>query len=126
MSLQQVHSKFKLFTGTLAADKTIGALAGEIAAFARDNKVAAKSIGVEYLESAKKLILTLGYRDDEAPYPIALQSVSLGKIGSLEGSDAKRLEDAMANACATIDNVLCHELYITDDGDFLMVIMSRA
>jgi hypothetical protein len=125
MTLQQVHGKFKIFTGTLAADKTLGALGREVAAFVRDNNVAAKSIGVEYLESAKKLILTLGYRDDEATYPIALRSVPLGKIEGLNTDDMSRLEAAMEAAAADITNLLCHELYITEEGDFLMVTMSR-
>ena len=46
------------FTVALAADKTIGSLADQISGFVAENKVAAKSIGVEYLESAKKLIIS--------------------------------------------------------------------
>ena len=48
----QVHGQFKLFTGPLAEDRKLGALGDQVAAFARDHKVAAKSIGVEYLESS--------------------------------------------------------------------------
>lgn len=126
MALAQVHNKFKIFTGALAADKTIGALADQISAFVVDHKVAAKSIGVEYLESAKKLIITLGYREGEDTYPVKVSTVSLGKIGGLESGDVSRLEAAMTGACTAIDGIICHELYITDDGDFLVVFMSRA
>jgi hypothetical protein len=126
MALQQIHSKFKIFTGPLAADKTLGPLADQISAFAADQKVAAKSIGIEYLESAKKLIISLGYRDDEAAYPIKIASLSLGKIGALETGDTTRLEEAMTAASAGVEGIICHELYITDEGDFLVVFMSRA
>ncbi len=126
MALKQIHNKFKIFTGALAADKTIGPLADQISGFVAENKVAAKSIGVEYLESAKKLIITLGYRDDAETYGVKVQTVSLGKIGGLESGDVSRLEAAMTDACEKIDNIICHELYITDDGDFLVVFMSRA
>jgi hypothetical protein len=126
MANEQVHNKFKIFTGPLAADKTIGPLADQVAGFVRDAKVAAKSIGVEYLESAKKLIITLGYRDGEDSFPVKLTSASLGKIGDLDTGDVTRLEAAMASASAGIANIICHELYITDEGDFLVIFMTRA
>ena len=126
MALQQIHNKFKIFTGPLAADKTIGVLAEQISSFVTEHKVAAKSIGVEYLESAKKLIITLGYREGDESYGVKVDTVSLGKIGGLESGDVSRLEAAMTDACQKIDNIICHELYITDDGDFLVVFMSRS
>src|SRR5689334_15968229 len=122
MSLQQVHNKFKIFTGTLAADKTLGPLADEIALFAFKERIAAKSIGVEYIESAKKLIISLGYSDDEPFYPIEVKSVPLGKVGDLGEADVARLEQAMS-ASATEDKIICHELYVTDEGDFVTIFM---
>ena len=120
----QVHDKFKVFTGELAGDKTIGKLAAEVAAFAHDSRAAAKSIGVEYIESAGRLLITLGYRDDEEPYPIKLHSVHLGKVESLAG-DFSKLEAAMAKAAGKIRNIICHELYATAGGDFVMVFMTH-
>lgn len=126
MVLKQIHNKFKIFSGPLAADKTIGPLADQITGFVAEHKVAAKSIGVEYLESAKKLIISLGYREGDDAYPIKVHTVSLGKIGGLATGDMSRLEEAMTAACDKIENIICHELYITEDGDFLVVFMSRA
>jgi len=120
----QVHNKFKIFAGELDANNQLGALAEEVAAFAREQKIAAKSIGVEYLESAKRLIITLGYRDDEESYPIKLHGVSLGKI-NVTSNDFSTLEAAMAAASARLNNIICHELYVTDDNDFLMVFMTH-
>lgn len=121
---QQVHNKFKVFAGELDADKSIGALAGEISTFASENKIAAKSIGIEYLEAAKRLIITIGYRDDEEHYPISVQTVPLGKIDAL-GSDFAALEQKMAEASQNLQNIICHELYVTDDHEFLMVFMTH-
>jgi hypothetical protein len=126
MTHEQVHNKFKIFTGTLANDNTLGPLADEIAAFVRDNKVSAKSIGVEYLEGTKKLVLSLGYRTDGEHYPVKLSTVSIGSIGELGGADVSRLEAAMAKASSGVANIICHELYITDEGELLMVLMSEA
>ena len=120
----QVHDKFKVFTGELAKDKTIGKLAEEVAAFAKHSHAAAKSIGVEYIESAGRLLITLGYRDDQESYPIKLHSVPLGKIETL-ASDFSKLEAAMAKASGKIRNIICHELYLAGDGEFVMVFMTH-
>ena len=121
---KQVHDKFKIFTGELAADGTIGKLADEVAAFAKKSKIAAKSIGVAYLEGDKRLILTLGYRDDEESYPIKLQCMRLGKIDA-KGHDFHALEAAMAKASGKHSNIICHELYVTGTHDFTMVLMTH-
>src|SRR5215471_14365320 len=121
---KQVHAKFKVFVGELAPDKTIGRLARDVAAFASAHKFAAKSIGVEYLESLKRLVVTLGYRDDEAYYPIELHSVPLGKTHVLAGNFSA-LEDAMAAASKKHANVICHELYVTEEQDFVLVLMTH-
>jgi hypothetical protein len=119
----QVHSKFKVFAGELDANKTIGPLAGQITKFVSESKVAAKSIGVEYIESAARLIITLGYRDDEPWYPVEINCVSLGKIDA-RGSDCAALEQAMSRAAQKHSNIICHELYVTDDREFLMIFMT--
>ncbi|MBX7219235.1 MAG: hypothetical protein K1Y36_04760 [Blastocatellia bacterium] len=123
---QQVHGKFKVFAGKLEADRTIGPLAGEIAKFAADAKIAAKSIGVEYLESAQRLIITIGYRDDEPGYPVAVHCTSLGTVTDVDTNDFSKLEQAMADAAAQIHNIICHELYVTEDHEFLMVFLTHA
>jgi hypothetical protein len=120
----QVHTKFKVFVGELAADRSIGDLGAKVAGFAKTAGVAAKSIGVEYLEAPKKMVVTLGYRTDETPYPIRLQSVALGKL-QVMASDFGALETAMANAAEQHSNVICHELYVTEDQDFFLVLMTH-
>jgi hypothetical protein len=121
---QQVHEKFKVFVGELSPDKTIGKLADEVAAFAGSAKIASKSIGVEYIESLKKLVISLGYRDDEVAYPIELHSVRLGKIHALAGN-FHALEKAMSEASKKYPNIICHELYVTDEQDFILVLMTH-
>ncbi|MCI0336671.1 MAG: hypothetical protein L0226_03770 [Acidobacteria bacterium] len=123
---KQVHHKFKIFSGSLGKDKSLGPLADEVAHFVVEHRVAAKSIGIEYLESIRRLIITVGYRDDETPYPIKLISVSLGKVGDLVArNEFDQLERAISEASAKLDKIICHELYITDDHEFLMVFMTH-
>jgi hypothetical protein len=121
---EQVHNKFKIFTGALQPDGSIGPLADEISRYVSESKIAPKSIGVEYLESARRLIVSLGYRDDEAGYPVTLHSVSLGSVDT-SGADLNALERKMAEASAGLPNIICHELYITDKQEMLMIFMTH-
>jgi hypothetical protein len=121
----QVHDQFKIFVGP--ADGGIAAIADDVARFAAENKVAAKSIGVEYLESARRLVVTLGYRTGGEHYPIRLKDVSLGNAGSWdEGRDFAELERRMSEAAGTVEKIICHELFVTTDGELVMVFMTLA
>ncbi|MFN0102890.1 MAG: hypothetical protein ACKV2U_12465 [Bryobacteraceae bacterium] len=121
---KQVHDKFKVFVGALAPDQTLGSLADEVAAFASERRVAAKSIGVEYLEALDRVVVTLGYNEGEEHYPIRLHCVPMGKVDVL-GKDFAAMEAAMGAASAQRKNIICHELYLTGSGDFYMVFMTH-
>ena len=119
----QIHDKFKVFTGT-PGDGDLGPLAGQVEQFVREQRIAPKSIGVEFLERARKLVLTVGYRDDELPYEVRLTSRSLGTVDSLD--DLTGLERRMSEVAGELNGVLCHELFVTDEDEFVMVFMARA
>jgi hypothetical protein len=121
---RQVHDKFKIFSGALAADGTIGKIAEQVTAFASKSKIAPKSIGVAYLEPSKHLVVTLGYCEDEEPYGVKLHCVRLGKI-DVKGNDFSALEKKMAEASAKHRNIICHELYVTGGNDFTVVVMTH-
>ena len=121
----QIHGKFKLFTGELGADLSLGKLATDVEQFASRSGCAAKSIGVEYLEGERRLVISLGYREGEAGYPIRLRSVSLGTASKLDAAEIARLEKAMTAAAEKLQNVLCHELFVTEKREFVMVFMTH-
>ena len=121
---KQVHDKFKIFSGELAADGTIGKLADEVAAFVNKSQAAAKSIGVAYLEPSKKLVITLGYIGDADPYPVKLHCIPLGKV-DVKAGDFHALEASMAKATGKHRNIICHELYVTGGNNFTMVLMTH-
>jgi hypothetical protein len=120
----QVHQRFKVFIGDAGSDGGVAVLGPQVEAFVRERGVAAKSIGVEFLESARKLVLTLGYREDEEGYPVQLTARSVGQVESLD--DLSGLESRMTDAASNLNGVLCHELFVTHDGEFVMVFMARA
>lgn len=121
--MNQTHNKFKLFVGTLAADRSLGSLAGEVEAFVSKSGVAPKSIGAEYLEHAGRLLVTIGYRDDEPGFPVRIRAVHIGQLG--REPDLQDLEAAMSRAAAVEGAVICHELYVTADDQIYMIFMSR-
>ena len=123
----QVHSKFKLFAGSassIGTDGSIGALAKEVEAFARKAKAAPKSIGIEYVEHTKQVLLSLGYRDDEPAYEISLHSVSLGKLATTDAAELASLEEKMGEAADKVEKLICHELLVTEENEFIMVFMA--
>jgi hypothetical protein len=121
---KQVHDKFKIFAGELASDGTIGKLADEVAAWASKSKIAPKSIGIAYLEHGKRVVLTLGYKDDEEPYGVKLHSIHLGKV-DVKGNDFHALEEKLGHAGGKHRDIICHELYVTGDNDFTVVVMTH-
>lgn len=124
MIAAQVHDRFKVFMGPLAIDRTLGPLADEVAAFVAREGVAAKSIGVEYLEGLGQVVVSLGYRTGEGTYPIRLQTEQLGHI-DVFGKDFAALESAMGAVAAEKSNIICHELYLTGAGEIFMVVMTH-
>src|SRR5262249_38820761 len=121
-----VHAKFKLFTGELGPDRTLGRIAQEMENFVREKKCAPKSIGVEFLEHSGKVIVSLGYRDDESPYAVKFHSVNIGTASSLTPPDLSKLEAQMSAEAGKLSNVICHELLVTDKDEFVMVFMTNA
>lgn len=121
----QAHSKFKLFSGALDTSGALGPVADEVAKWAKGGKVAPKSIGVEYVEKLKKIVLSIGYRDDEPGYGVKLASSKVGPIGKLEAADLGKLEKAMAEIAGKTKSVICHELYVTDANELFVVTMAH-
>jgi len=122
---EQVHSKFKLFAGTLDSDGSIGTLARQVASWVRGAKVAPKSIGIEYLESTRRVLLTIGYRDDEPAYAVELTSVPVARLGALDEADLARVQKELEHTGSKLQRVICHELYVTEAGDLTMVFMTH-
>jgi hypothetical protein len=121
---EQVHAQFKVFTGAATTDEAVDGVFSEVERFVAERGVAPKSIGVEYLEAAGRLVFTLGYRADEPPYRVRVTRQSLGTVDSMD--DLSGLESRMASAAAGLANVICHELFVRADGEFVMVFMTAA
>jgi hypothetical protein len=52
--------------------------------------------------------------------------VSLGKVEGFSADECKKLEAKMGEAAAKTPGIICHELLVTGDREFVMVFMTRA
>jgi len=116
----QVHDSFKSFIGS-----SIESIAADVSSFVNSSGVAPKSIGIVHVNSADQLLLSLGYRDDEPGYPVTLSAVTLGHIDTVHASGLDALDAVLGSAAGTIDGIICHELVVTNSGDFVAVFMAH-
>ncbi len=118
----QVHDKFKLFVGALDDAGHITEVAKQVHDWAAKDKVAVKSVGAAVAKG--KLMLTIGYRDDEEPYEVELHSSKIGRVGPLDSDEQNRFTRAIESGGMNWPPVLGHTLYVTKDGDLYLVVLS--
>jgi len=114
----QVHDNFKSFVGS-----DIDAIGAEISSFVTSSGAAAKSIGIVHVNSAGELLFSLGYRDDEPGYGVALKTAALGHIDTVHAAGLDALDEALSAAADEIEGIICHELVVNGDGDFTAVFL---
>jgi hypothetical protein len=118
----QVHDKFKLFVGALDDAGHVNNLAKSVHEWVAKNKVAVKSVGAAV--AIDKLMLTIGYRDDEPTYEIALHSSKIGRVGPLDADESNRFNRAIESAGMNWPPVLGHTMYVTKNNDLYLVVLS--
>jgi hypothetical protein len=119
--MAQAHSKFKVFIGTRAVD--VLASAADFTQH-QESPIAAKSLGIEYVEKDELYVLTLGYRDDDS-YQVAFSQENLGKFEINSADAAEKISAAMEKAAGHYERVLCHEFFVNAEGEVVAVFMSR-
>lgn len=112
------HSEFKIFKGRL---EEFAAIKQNIEAFVASGNISARSIGIEFIEHAKEIFISLGYSKEGPFAPVTLELIDFGKV-DLNNTEA--LEQMMTSEAQKQQNVICHELCITDNGSFMMIFMS--
>lgn len=118
----QVHSRFAIFVGTPSLTGIVPAtLSLAVSDFAAQNKdVAIKSVGIEFVEGSKQLVLSLGYAEGQPGYPVRLQCVPIGKFDKI---DPAAIASAMEKAASGIGDVICHEFYVWENNEFFLVLL---
>jgi hypothetical protein len=121
MEQTQSHNNFKMFAAQYAKGVGLDRLLREIEDWVKTNKVAPKSIGIEFLEDTKTLIMSIGHRNDEA-YEVTLNTALIGK---LDVNDLTKCEKDIEEAISGLKDIICHELFVTDEGLLHMIFMCK-
>ena len=121
--MSQIHNEFKLFTHPYTSVASITELADKVEAWVKSASVAPKSVGIEYLEGTKAVLLSLGYTRQE-PHAVKLIAESIGKIDV--GGDLSAIEKKMGSFADHHKNVICHELIVTENNDLVTLLMVKA
>lgn len=115
---QQVHDRFKVF-----AAGSVQELDAQVRTFTSGGNIAAKSIGVEFVESSGTLVLSLGFREDADGYAVTVEGWPVGQLDLNSGFGP--LERALEEAAKDADNVICHELFVDDRGQVIAVFLKH-
>jgi hypothetical protein len=104
MVKHQIHEEFQTFTGV-----SLEELSKAISDYVVQNNVAAKSLSV-LQKNRHQLIASIGYRSDEASYPVSLESVELPfDMQTMDANLSTEAEKAPGD-------VICHSLFVTSDN----------
>lgn len=115
------HNKFKIFQGSLEGGKLSKGLISQLKKFTTGDKVDPKSIGIEYLESKSEVIVSLGYAAKKSKTSVDFKLKRIGNLSEgLPGIEAKAEKTA-----STIDNIICHELFVDLNDDLHMIFMVK-
>lgn len=116
----QVHEKFKVFVGA-----SISEIDEQVRAFTAGSGVAAKSIGVEFIDATEQLLVSLGYKVGEDGYPVKLVAKQLGAFDPSSTASITKLEGALEASAADTDHIICHELFVSS-GTVTAVLLTLA
>lgn len=118
----QVHDKFKLFIGALDDAGHIKDLAAVIQEWVKTSKASVKSLGSAV--AAGKLMITIGYRDDEETQTeVAFHSSKIGRVGPLDADETSRFNRAIESGTMNWPPVIGHSLYVTKAGDLYLAVL---
>ena len=115
--MEQVHSKFmvSVYDGVISQENL-----NDFANIIDKNDIAAKSIGIEYLEAQKKTVISVGFSEGSG-YPITLKLVDEGVVKI----DSEELVKKLDHAASMHDNIICHEFFIDEKQNLFVLLMCK-
>lgn len=115
----QEHEKFKVFAG-----KEIAGVAAEAQNyFNTAPSFHPKSVGVEFVEEEGMSVLTIGYTEADSAVPSYKISLNIVPLGTLDFSNLADLGSRLEEAAAQVQNVICHEMLVTENKQAHVIFM---
>lgn len=128
MSKGSHHSKFKVFPVDVKNGKLSAADKKSILKFTNQPEIHAHSIGSHHVpgegEDATKLVVTVGYSEKkkkagkERNYDLTIKKLGTGFDSS--ASKLEELEQAFETAASKLENVICHEFFVTENVGYAL------
>ena len=116
----QVHDKFKVFFG-----KSISDINSQLQSITADSSIAAKSIGVEFMEARNQFLVSVGYAEGQPGYPVTLTDTLVGPLPEFSDGPDQLCSSLEAIADESGD-VICNELYVDNAEVVHLVLMTKA
>lgn len=108
--------KFKLFN-----DELKSALQSATQ-FVNQPNVDPKSLGLEYIESTSKSVISIGYEErSSASIPVSFKTVTIGNMSDSMEVLEKNLESEQSK----VANIICHDISVDAEGTLTVVIMHQ-
>lgn len=106
------HKHFKVTIATIKNGQFDEVSKNELKAFLNQG-YSLKSLGVEYIESLGKAVVSIGYSPETSPlhYDLVIEPA-----GMLDIHHPEILEKALETAAAKWDDIICHEFFVTEQG----------
>jgi len=106
------HSNFKLFVEDF---KDGNFPMNRVKDFINREDVVPKSIGIEFLESNSKVVISVGHTiENEVDASYELTLVNLGK---LDANNLEALELIMNQESSKLNGIICHEFFVSKESE---------
>ena len=119
------HKLFKVTSATFTNGKFTSEAKKSLATFLNSG-ITPKSVGVEFLESAAEgtpnVVISVGYAAKKSKNTFGL---TVKKAGKLDLSNVEATEKALNKAADTLETVLCHEFFVTNDSTVYAVFLTE-
>lgn len=123
MSQTQVHYQFKIFELDFVDGKISSIDKKLFLSFLNHPKTLIKSVGVEFIESKSKILLSFGYslRKNANKHDLIFKKV--GTYTDIIGlSD---IEEKMGKEATKLNNVICHEFFVDNNLNVFAIFLVK-
>ena len=117
----QSHHQFKLFLVDFSNNKIEESSKKEVLEFVNQDRIVAKSIGIEHLDNQLTVVICVGYSVEQNNKSYDIQ---LNKIGKYKGKETlSNLESSLNQVASSYKNIICHEFLIDEEKDMYTIFL---
>lgn len=106
------HSNFKLFVEDF---KDGNFPMNRVKDFINGEGVVPKSIGIEFLESSSKVIISVGHEIENGIN--SEHELTLVNLGNLDVNNLEALESTMNQEASKLNGIICHEFFVSKENE---------